>query len=294
MRNGDRTDLLFLYVAGALEDAEREEVEAWIAAAVPDGAQQLATAEQEVARLLAAQRPVAPSRETWERLAERIGASGRERAVRVATAPAPRRRMHPALAAGLGALAAAGFAGLLFQRAATHELARDTVLHKEIAEVRALTDELRTERDELDSDLADTEARLRSLESDMVLAGKTIGVLHAEHAESVALTGAGSFANARGRVYWDWDTWYCYLRASGLAKDPDKIYAIWLFTEDDVIGVGTFRGQGDGTATFLGPVPQDVGHVLRAAVSIEPDEDLGMKPRGEIVLTGEAKPTDPS
>jgi hypothetical protein len=287
VNDGDRAEQLFLYVADALEDAERVEVEAWIAASGPEGARALADAEGEVARVAAAQRPVAPRRETWERLARRMDASR----ARVA---APRRRMHPALAAGLGALAAAGVAGVVLQRNAANDLARDTALQAEIAEVRALTEELQAERDELDTELGDAEARLRALESDQVLAEKTIDVLHAEHAESLALTGAGSFPDAKGRVFWDWDTWYCYLRASGLPQDPDKIYAVWLFTEDDVIGVGTFRGGEDGTATFLGPVPQDVGHVLRAAVSIEPDEDLGTKPRGEIVLTGAAPPSGPS
>jgi len=290
VKNDDRTELLFLYAAGALDPAEREEVEAWIAASNADGARRLAEAERDVARLAAAQPPVAPRPETWEHLAARIG-GGRGRA---AIAPPARRRLHLAVAAGLGALVAAGVAGVLLRRNAESDLARDAALQAEISAVRALTEELQAERDELDTELGDAEARLRALESDQVLAQKTIDVLHAEHAESLALTGTGPLPDAKARVFWDWDTWYCYLRASGLSKDPDKVYAVWLFTEDDVIGVGTFRGDEKGNATFLGPVPQDVGHVLRAAVSIEPDEDLGTKPRGEIVLTGDAKPTGPS
>ena len=77
----------------------------------------------------------------------------------------------------------------------------------------------------------------------------------------------------------------------GLPPDPAAIYAIWLFTEDGTVGVGTFRADGEGRAEFLGPVPHDVGHVLRAGVSIEPDEDLGSKPRGEIVLVGGSEQT---
>ena len=73
------------------------------------------------------------------------------------------------------------------------------------------------------------------------------------------------------------------------ASVEDRIYAMWLFTEDgDVISVGTFHSDTHGEATFLAPVPHDVGHVVRAGVSLEPDEDLGPKPRGEVVMLGSA------
>jgi hypothetical protein len=62
---------------------------------------------------------------------------------------------------------------------------------------------------------------------------------------------------------------------------------MWLFTDDgDVVPVGTFHTDAHGEATFLAPVPHDVGHVIRAGVSVEPDEDLGSKPRGEVVMVG--------
>jgi hypothetical protein len=64
---------------------------------------------------------------------------------------------------------------------------------------------------------------------------------------------------------------------------------MWLFTEDgNVIGVGTFHPDADGHAIFLAPVPHDLGHIVRAGVSLEPDEDLGTKPRGEVVMSGRA------
>jgi hypothetical protein len=224
-----------------------------------------------------------------ERLVARARGARDERAVPAAPRASARRRLHPALAAGLGGLLAASVAGVLVYDAARRAAAEEqSIVAKEIDAVRAQVAELEQERDQLDSDLADTEARMRVLESDLVLAKKTIGVLHAEHAESLALAGTAHAEGASGRVFWDWDEWYCYMRLAGLAKDPAKTYAIWLFTEDDVIGVGTFHANADGTATFLGPVPHDVGHVLRAGVSIEPDEDLGTKPRGEVVLVGAA------
>jgi len=287
VRAEDRADLLFLYAAGALEGNEREEIETWIEAGVPDAPAQLAQAEREVAHLAAAQRPVTPGAAVWQRVAARVEA---DRRLRTAGASRPRRRLHPALAASIGALLAAGVAGIAMHRLVSQDLARDAALRSELDSIRGEITSVQAERDALDAELADAEARLRALETDLVLADKTIGVLHADGMESLALNGTAAAPDARGRAYWDWDAWYCYLRVSGLPKDPEKIYAIWLFTDDDVVGVGTFHADAQGLATFLGPVPH-VGHVLRAGISIEPDEDLGSKPRGEVVLVGAADPS---
>jgi hypothetical protein len=281
----DRDDLLFLYLAGAVDPSEREEVEEWIAGGSPEAFEHLARAASDLAALAAAQpRHEAPA-PVRQRLLARIAA---ERGAQVHAAPA-RRWLPLALAAGLAGLLAVGV-GFGASRMATRKAeAREAALRTELDAARADVAKVAGERDELDGDLADTEARLRSLESDLVLSQKTIGVLRAEHAEAVALSGTALAQAAHGRVFWDWDAWYCYLHVTGLQQDPSKTYAIWLYTEDDVVGVGTFHSNADGVATFLGPVPH-VGHVLRAAVSVEPDEDLGSKPRGDVVMLGEAKP----
>ena len=283
----DRDDLLFLYLAGAVDAAEREEVEEWLAAGSPDAFDHLARAASDLAGLAAAQRRVEPPAAVRERLRARVAAT---RGATVHALPA-RRALGPALvAAGLAGLLAVGV-GVAANRFATHAAeAREAVLRGELDAARAEAARAASERDELDGDLADTEAQLRARESDLVLAQKAIGVLRAEHAESVALAGTANAPAARGRVFWDWDAWYCYAHVTGLAPDPARIYAIWLFTDKDVIGVGTFHSDGAGVATFLGPVPHDIGHVLRAGVSIEPDDDLGSKPRGDVVMLGEPKP----
>ena len=282
----DRDDLLFLYLAGAVDAAEREEVEEWLAGGSPEAFEHLARAASDLAELAAAQPRVDAPSAVRDRLLARANAS---RGATVHALPV-RRGLHPALAAGLAGLLAVGV-GFAANRIATHDAeTRDAALRTELGAARAEVARVAGERDDLDSDLADTEARLRTLESDLVLAQKAIGVLRAEHAESVALAGTPLAPDAHGRVFWDWDAWYCYAHVKGLAPDPGKTYAIWLFTDKDVIGVGTFHSNEDGDATFLGPVPHDVGHVLRAGISIEPDEDLGSKPRGDVVMLGEPKP----
>jgi len=271
----DREDLLFLYAADALEGEEREEVEAWLAGGGAAGRAALAQAEQEVAGLARALAPVAPDPAVGERLRRRIGSA------RSAPASGATRWGRAALAAGLAALVAGGVGYGAGRRLAERSAgARVAALEAELAEARE-------ELDQLDDELAEQEAAYRQLESEQVLARKTIETLSADHTEALALAGTAARPDARARVYWDWDSWYCYLRADGLSPGPDGIYALWLFTDEgEVIGVGTFGTDAKGHATLVAPVPHDLGHVVRAGVSIEPDDRLGPGPRGEVVLLG--------
>ena len=293
MKDSDRDDALFLYVAGALEAPESDEVEEWIAPPVPGVKERLARAELEVARLAACQPPVAPSPAVRERLVARVA----RRAAPPTRISMPTRRgfrnalARSAIAAGLAGILAAGAAAALTFRA---HVEREAALREQVASVRGELSQANAElaalRDleaEAQTEIADLEARHRSLESDLVLAGKAIMVLRSEQMQSLALAGTKALRGAHGRVFWDWKHWYCYLHAQGFASDPRSTYAVWLFTEDGgVIGVGTFHPDTHGEATFLAPVPHDVGHVIRAGISLEPDEDLGTRPRGEVVLLG--------
>lgn len=281
MTADERDDLLFLYAAGALEGDERDEVESWLGHADEADRAALEQVELEVAALARLLAPVAPDPAVGERLRRRVGAAPQTGGASAATSSAGWGRM--ALAAGLAALVAGGVglaAGRLqAERAA---FARMTALEAELAEAL-------DERDEIDEELAEQEAAFRQLEGEQVMARKTIDTLSAEHTEALALVGTPARPDARARVYWDWDTWYCYLRAEGLSTDPDGVYALWLFTDDgDVIGVGAFSPDAKGRATLIAPVPHDVGHVIRAGVSIEPDDLLGPGPRGDVVLLGSA------
>jgi hypothetical protein len=282
VNSGDRGDLLFLYAAGTLDGAERDEVDAWLDAGGAEASAELGRAADEVAALLGAQAPIAPPAGARERLLARVAAAR--------VAPFAARDdgwQRSLLAAGLAGIVAAGVAGLWAYRtgeAAANE--RTETVRAELEEARQELAVAREAQASLDQELAELEARTDALESEQVTAQKMIETMRAEDSESLALTGTGSQPDARGRVFWDWDTWYCYLHATGLAPDPDRVYAVWLFTEDGVVGVGTFHSNAQGEADFLGPVPQDVGHVVRAGVSVEPDADIGSKPRGEVVLVG--------
>lgn len=277
----DREDMIFLYLAGALDPAERDDVEAWIASGAPEVEARLARAEFEVARLAALNAPVAPSPAVRDRLLARIAH---------AATPPPERSTafrdlgRLALAAGVAAIVSAGVVGILAQRTTeTREATRLEDFAIAQQELAGAQQEIADAQEEI----AELEARHRALESDLVLAGKAIMVLRSSEMQSLALVGTQSMPKAHGRVFWDWTNWYCYMHAEGFAADPNRTYAMWLFTEDgSVIAVGSFHSDARGEATFLAPVPHDVGHVVRAGVSLEPDEDLGSKPRGEVVMVG--------
>jgi anti-sigma-K factor RskA len=283
----DRDDILFLYAAGALDVSEREEVEAWIAAGGPEVDGRLAAAEREIALLAARRSPVAPPPAVRHRVRARIDAShARRRNWRTALA-------HPALAAGIAGLIAAGAAGGLVHRLGVEReatlRAQLALVENELARAQADLEAARETAAAADEEIAELEASHRALESDLVLADKAIMVLRSDEMQSLALAGTPALPGAHGRVFWDWKNWYCYLHAEGVTPDPKQVYAMWLFTEDgDVVGVGTFHPDTDGEAIFLAPVPHDVGHVTRAGVSMEPDEDIGTRPRGEVVMLGQA------
>ena len=277
----DREDMIFLYLAGALDPAERDDVEAWIASGAPEVEARLARAEFEVARLAALNAPVAPSPAVRDRLLARIAH---------AATPPPERSTafrdlgRLALAAGVAAIVSAGVVGILAQRTTeTREATRLEDFAIAQQELAGAQQEIADAQEEI----AELEARHRALESDLVLAGKAIMVLRSDEMQSLALVGTQVMPKAQGRVFWDWTNWYCYMHAEGFAGDPNRTYAMWLFTEDgSVIAVGSFHSDARGEVTFLSPVPHDVGHVVRAGVSLEPDEDLGSKPRGEVVMVG--------
>ena len=297
MTSEEREELIFLYAAGALEGDERDEVESWLRAGDGTTAAQLAAAEAELALLGRALSPIAPSASVKQRLLQRLQSG---RAVHALATPHSR-WLRPALAAGLAALLAGALGGAIgAERAERRAEARIAEIRgqvegalRDLSALHAELERSNAERSALDEELANEEASRRALESDLVMARKAIGVLASEQSESMALAGTGE-RGARGRVVWDWKNWYCFLHVTGLAPDPNAVYALWLFSDSgEVVGLGPFEADARGEATLVAPVPHDLGHVVRAGVSIEPDRDLASHPRGDVVLLGKssAKPS---
>jgi hypothetical protein len=98
---------------------------------------------------------------------------------------------------------------------------------------------------------------------------------------------ASAELDASARVYWDWDEYSCYVVAEGLpAVEGSLSYALWLYTdEDELLLAGRFPGSGSTPASFFAMLPKDMGHVVRAVVTLEP-EPAGEAPTGAALLAG--------
>jgi hypothetical protein len=288
MSCAERRDGVLLLAAGLLEEEEAAAaLRAHLATGCVECAAHLAEARALDAALALAATGEPVPRALREELLRRAGPAADP-------ARAPARRAQPgrigrlALAAGLAAAIAAPLGWLLASR--RHASERDAQAAA-LAEIRtrtaALEEELaeaREEQEELDSELGDLEVRSRGLESDLKRAERQVAMLSHPGLVTLELQGTRS-PQARARVFWEWDDYYCYLRAEGLeAVEPPAIYALWLDTEGgNRILAGTFAPEAEGRATLWVQLPRDMGKAVSAAITREPAAP-GASPAGPVEL----------
>jgi anti-sigma factor RsiW len=286
MSHAARRDDLLFYAAGALEGDERLDVEAHLRSGCPRCEADLSAAESIVVDLALLPAPVEPAPEVRVRLVERVGRSARARApvrFRARSAPVSIRRV---LAAGLAALAAAGLGAAALERLVAVPLRERAQAHAHRA--RALAQDLaevRAERDELRRQLVDQDDELAAFEEAADASDELVRFLRSPGLQSVALAPTPSQPGATARVFWEWDDYGCHLHASGLRPPaPERVYALWLHTEDGgAIRVGTFVPGRDGEASLFARLPRDVARVVRTSVT-EEARDPGDAPSGPVQL----------
>ena len=192
------------------------------------------------------------------------------------------------LAAGLAALVAAPLGWLASERRAEARLAARGA---EVAELRAASGalaeqlaEVREEQAALDEELAEIEARSRTLESDLERSQRQVAMLVDPGLVTLDLGPASPQTEARARVFWEWDDYYCYLNAEGLGEvAPPAVYALWLDTEGgNRILAGTFVPS-EGRANLWVQLPRDMGRAVAAQITLEP-EAPGPSPAGPVQL----------
>jgi hypothetical protein len=240
--------------------------------------------EELVAILSMAVEPVEPDPAVRARVMERIA---RARPPAPALAPAAPLRARRDLRPFAAAAAAAGLAALVTYSVMAPDAApappAETARESEPAagEAGAELAELEAQIDEQDEEIA-------ALESELDRAREALSVLGAKRVERLDLVSA-PHPEVAARVYWDWDEYSCWFVAEGLpALAAGRRYALWLFTDaGEVIRAGDFDAGGSEGASFFAMLPKDLGKVVRAVVTEEPDPP-GDAPTGEAVLEGPA------
>lgn len=255
-----RRDLLMLYVAEALDPAEREAIRAHLATGCPRCAGALAEAEATLGHLPLGLDPVAPRAETRAALMRRVSAAPR-------TAPAGRSAaavragawVRPALAAAAAVLVTIAALTIPGQRARQALLGRLDAQDREIVRLREA----------------------------MQAAAETVRVLRSPAVRIVALSGTPSQPQATARIFWDQSrrTWHFYaadLRQAG----PGRTYQLWFITPaQEKISAGTFDVDPQGEASLEVAIPPGLDAVAVAAVTDEPAGG-SPQPTGSIHLAG--------
>ena len=144
--------------------------------------------------------------------------------------------------------------------------------------------ELREEQEALDEELAEIEARSRTMESDLERSQRQVAMLVDPGLVTLDLGPTSAQSEARARVFWEWDDYYCYLDAEGLGDvAPPAVYALWLDTEGgNRVLAGTFA-PAEGRATLWVQLPRDMGRAVAAQITLEP-EAPGPSPAGPVQL----------
>ena len=265
----DRRDLFLLYVADALDAAEREDLRLHLASGCVACAGHLAEARATFAALPLALDPVVPPPDLLGRVMARID---RDTAV---AAPARRRSawwlIPTAAAAGLAA--AVTFAVVTRRDRAAVADAQLTYN----ADARAAL---------LQAALADRDQTVAELRRKLDGQQQLVDALRSPDARVVPLAGSAQ-PGASARLVWDPAGGRSVLLATGLAPAAaGKTYELWFVTADQKkVPAGTFAVDATGSATLSAPVAAGLAPLAAAAVTDEPTGGTPA-PTGHFQLLG--------
>jgi anti-sigma-K factor RskA len=262
-----RRDLMPLYVADALDEADRLTLRHHLAGGCAACAGSLAEARATFAAVSLGLDPVEPSPDLLRRLMGRIDATP----VRAATAPPRRwawRVLSPVLAA---AVAAAVTIAVL----AVRRPARESQLIRDADGRTALLRSAVEARDQTVEQLREQLGRQQLL----------VDALRSPTATVVRLDGSAQ-PRATGRLVWDPAAGRSVLLAAGLAAPPPgRTYELWYITTDNRKVRAVTFDPASGAATVAATVPPGLAPLAAAAVTDEPAGGVD-SPTGSLQLLG--------
>lgn len=247
-----RRDNIFLYAAGALEPAERNELRAHLSGGCATCAGTLAQAEATLSDLPLALPPVTPPPEARDRLMSRITAAPSLRIAGAAREPVRPRTGNIARWALVSALTGIA-AGIILAFALLPEPDKKV-------------------RDEL----ADAKSRLEKLDAQITSAQDAIKTVNAEKLRLVSLESPNRQdpKQPTGRILYDEDNGLWHVRVVDLKPLPkEKIYELWFIlpgTGAKPIAAGTFNTNADGTHSMFVKIPPGLKDISLGAITEEP------------------------
>lgn len=304
----ERADLLLLYVAGALEEAERDELRRHLASGCVRCAASLAEAQATFDQVGLGVKPVRPPVESWHRLETQIElreqmegpATGVQTVTPLGSAERKAPRGSPlAWAAAAIAAAAAIVLGVMLQGTADKLAASNVALASIRQQLTTATDEAARrdkQLDTLNTRLVDLQRQLestatenrrtlvqvQSLQTELADAGKRMqGLLRADQFAAVGKEQPA----VKGKLFWDRGAGQWTLFASGVqAPAAGKTYELWIITAaGQKLAAGTAVPDAQGNLVMSTALPANVGEVAAAAVTDEPAPG-GPVPQGSVQI----------
>jgi len=250
-----------LYIAGALDASEREELRLHLARGCSVCSENLAEAKAAWAAIPQALDPVSPAPRVKERLLERIG----EKSDRFPDSLGLRifRVLVPAAVA-------AGIAVVV-----THATLSPRIHQLQMqANASALM-------------LSSQDRQIESLQAGLSKQQQLVAMLRTPQTKLIELAGTDRQPAANACIVWDQKTGRWRLLTAGMTSPPaGKTYELWFVTKaGQKIPATTFNVNSDGEADMMVDVPPDIGPLALATVT---DEPLGgvPQPTGNFQLTG--------
>ena len=258
-------ELFALYALGGLSEAERAQVEAFVAAH-PEARMQLDELMEAASALAYAVAPVQPSGAVKRALMGRVHADARARFAPPRQAPlAPRAR--PSVAGWLlGAVAVVS----LFLAVALGS--RGLSQRREIIGLRA--------------ELAVLRAEIASLRGEVTAQQLALVQLTSPQAQAYPISGTEHQPDAHGQLIANTETGSAVLVVGGLERlSPGQIYEFWLINDAGAVPAGLFEVDAQGGAILQVTESFVPGAFTAIGVSIEPAGG-SQQPTGDIVMLG--------
>ena len=173
--------------------------------------------------------------------------------------PAPRRTWWRPMAVGATALAFAASIALAVQ----------------VGENGALRDQL-----------AEAEARISAIGTELATAEAWIERAVATGADAFFMSGEGHAAEASFMLVVEADAAGAVLLMSGLPElDPGRTYELWVERDGTIVGVGTFEPDERGLAAVT--IDASLNGIRQAMITIEPEGGSDAPTDGEVIMQGE-------